>query len=184
RDFPGRPVLRMSAQTGEGFELLCEFLDQQGEFGRRVMDVDYDVYAEGEAELGWLNSQVSLVTPEAIDLDAFLLRLIEDLRDELAAIEAETAHLKTIGGWEGYFGVANLISSFTAPALSVASNCKTKQANVVVNARVAVAPEKLAELVRASVAKIAGSFGGTATVDSLQSFRPGRPVPTHRILSP
>ena len=59
-DFPGRTVVRMSAKTGEGFDAFCEFLDQQGNFGRRVMDVDYDVYAEGEAELGWLNSQAAL----------------------------------------------------------------------------------------------------------------------------
>ncbi len=29
-DFPGRPIVRMSAKTGEGFDALCEFLDQQG----------------------------------------------------------------------------------------------------------------------------------------------------------
>ena len=49
------PVMRMSAKCGIGFEALCEFLDQQGSFGQRIMDVDYDICAEGEAELGWLN---------------------------------------------------------------------------------------------------------------------------------
>ena len=53
---PETPVLRISARTGEGFEGLTEFLAQDGDFGRRVLDIDYDTYAEGEAELGWLNS--------------------------------------------------------------------------------------------------------------------------------
>lgn len=180
-DFPGRPIVKMSAKTGEGFDALCEFLDQQGEFGRRVMEVDYDVYAEGEAELGWLNSQVTLQATAPFDLDAFLVDLLCRLRDELATISAETAHLKIIGLWEGFYGVANLVSSFTEPSLSLPSYCQTKYADVVVNARVAVDPEVLADLVRNAVTQVSAKFGAVATINTLQSFRPGRPVPTHRI---
>ncbi len=180
-DFPGRTVVRMSAKTGQGFDVFCEFLDQQGEFGRRVMDVDYDVYAEGEAELGWLNSQISLEAAAPIELDALLMSLIRRLRDGLAAISAETAHLKVIGLWEGFYGVANLVSSFTEPSLSLPSNCQTKSANIVVNARVAVDPEALADLVRKAVAQEAKKVDAVATINTLQCFRPGRPVPTHRI---
>src|SRR5262249_45263179 len=48
--YPGVPVLRVSAKTGQGFEAITELLDQQGRFGQRILDIDYDVYAEGEAE--------------------------------------------------------------------------------------------------------------------------------------
>ena len=181
--FPGRPLIRMSAKTGEGFDAFCEFLDQQGEFGRRVLDVDYDVYAEGEAELGWLNSQVLVQSPSPIDLDAFLLNLLRRFRDDLASISAETAHLKVIGLWEGFYGVANLVSSFNEPVLSLASNCQTKEANVVINARVALDPETLTGMTRRVLATEAALIGASATITTLQSFRPGRPVPTHRILA-
>lgn len=181
QQFPGRPIVRMSAKTGEGFEALCEYLDQRGEFGKRVMDVDYDVYAEGEAELGWLNSQVTLRSASDFSLDRFLIRLLEELQREFAQIDAETAHLKAIGIREGYYGVANLISSFTEPTLSLPSNCTTNQANVVINARVAVGPEVLESLVRKVVATCSQEIGASATIDTLQSFRPGRPVPTHRL---
>lgn len=182
-DFPGRTVVRMSAKTGEGFDVLCEFLDQHGEFGRRVMDVDYDIYAEGEAELGWLNSQVELQAAAPFELDAFLLHLVNRLREQLASQSAETAHLKVIGLWEGFFGVANLVSSFTEPTLSLASDCHTRQANIVVNARVALDPQTLASLVRQAIDREASAIGAKATIHTLQSFRPGRPVPTHRILT-
>src|SRR5438874_11678143 len=58
--YPGVPVLRMSAKTGQGFEALTQLLDQKGRFGQRILDIDYDIYAEGEAELGWLNSSVQV----------------------------------------------------------------------------------------------------------------------------
>src|SRR5438270_1124661 len=38
RDFPGTPVLRVSAKTGQGFEALAELLDQRGNFGRKILD--------------------------------------------------------------------------------------------------------------------------------------------------
>src|SRR5437588_3068699 len=40
--FPGTPILRMSAKTGQGFEGLVALLDQQGEFGRKILNIDYD----------------------------------------------------------------------------------------------------------------------------------------------
>src|SRR5262249_16840451 len=70
--YPEVPVLRMSAKTGEGFEALTELLDQDGNFGRRILDIDYDIYAEGEAELGWLNSSMTMTSSVPFDLDAVL----------------------------------------------------------------------------------------------------------------
>lgn len=181
--FPGRPILKMSAKTGEGFTTLCELLETKGPYGQRVMEVDYDVYAEGEAELGWLNAQVRVVATKPFDLDRLLLNLIERLKQQLAPLGAETAHLKAIGLWEGFYGVANLVSSFTAAELSLPSQCQVNEADVVVNARVAVDPEQLEQLVRDAIAIECQSLGATLTINALQSFRPGRPVPTHRILS-
>ncbi len=179
--FSGRPVVRMSAKTGEGFEAFCEFLDQEGNFGQRLMDVDYEIYAEGEAELGWLNCQVDLSAPGRVDLDRFLVSLLSQLKADFATISAETAHLKAIGMSDGYYAVANLVSSETEPQLSLASGCQTPKANVVVNARVAVDPELLTETVRKAIHQEAGKLGAATVINTLQSFRPGRPVPTHRI---
>ena len=181
--FEGRPIVRMSAKTGEGFEAFCEFLDQKGSFGQRLMDVDYDVYAEGEAELGWLNCQVELTASTEFELDSFLVSLLSRLKADFATISAETAHLKAIGMFEGYYAVANLVSSETEPQLSLPSGCRTSKANLVVNARVAVDPERLTEFVRKAVDHEASEVGADAVINTLQSFRPGRPVPTHRITS-
>src|SRR5438874_845113 len=71
-EYPAVPLLRMSAKTGQGFEALVELLDQQGPFGRKILDIDYDIYAEGEAELGWLNSAVRVSAAQPLDLDALL----------------------------------------------------------------------------------------------------------------
>lgn len=182
--YPGRPVLRMSARSGNGFPALCEVLDQRGSFGTRVMDLDYDIYAEGEAELGWLNSSMVVRATEPFALDVLLTDVIARLQKSLREIGAETAHLKTIGLGDGFYGVANLVSSDSAPELSLPSNSRVCEANVVVNARVATDPEVLKQHVEQAVSACCATFGAKADSMQSQSFRPGRPVPTHRILQP
>jgi hypothetical protein len=77
--------------------------------------------------------------------------------------------------------MANLISSDTRTELSLRSDCMTKEADVLVNARVAIDPVTLQSAVEAVVAAIGESRQATTAIDSVRSFRPGRPVPTYRV---
>jgi len=96
---PDVPTLKISAKTGAGFEELLELLDQPGEYGQRLLEIDYDIYAEGEAELGWLNSSLSVQSEQDFSLDTFLLEIVSQLQSRLQDLSAETAHLKVIGLW-------------------------------------------------------------------------------------
>jgi hypothetical protein len=178
--YPGVPVVRMSALTGQGFDGLTELLDQKGNFGRRILDIDYDVYAEGEAELGWLNASVRIKAAALFELDALLLRIVGDLRQMFGKTNEEVAHLKAIGLHDGAFGVANLVSSATAPELSLPSRARVNEADLIVNARVAADPVVLEGQVRKIVKAVCQANQGAAEFVSVQSFRPGRPTPTHR----
>jgi Ni2+-binding GTPase involved in maturation of urease and hydrogenase len=179
-NYPGTPVLRVSAKTGQGFAALTELLDQRGNFGRKILDIDYDVYAAGEAEMGWLNSSVHLSAAGPFPLDDLLLEVIRRLQVTLAQLNGEVAHLKVIGLGEASFGVANLVSSHTPPELSLPSQSQVREADVIVNARVALDPEQLAEEVRRVVEAACQARGCQAEFRKTQSLRPGRPTPTHR----
>jgi G3E family GTPase len=178
--YPAVPIVRMSATTGAGFEALTELLEQKGRFGQRILQIDYDTYAEGEAELGWLNSSVHLKAAQPFALDVLLVEMVEKLQQAVAAEGAEVAHLKAIGLWEGYFGVANLVSSKLKPELSLPSKCSVTEADVIVNARVAIDPAVLQEHVRRTLETVCQARGATLQEHKTQSFRPGRPMPTHR----
>lgn len=182
--FPGTPILKTSALTGEGFDALAAFLEQEGDFGSKILDIDYDIYAEGEAELGWLNSSVRVSSETPFSLDQLLMDVISQLQASFKENGVETAHLKTIGLWEGFFGVANLVSSDSEPALSLSSDCTVKEVDLIVNARVACDPEALAEQVSAVLQNCAKELNANLEIRQTQSFRPGRPVPTHRYATP
>ena len=146
-----------------------------------LADVDYDTYAEGEAELGWLNASVRLSAAEAFDLDGLLTAALGRLAEVCRSLGGEVAHLKLIGMDDaGAFGVGNVVSSDTAPKLSLASHLRPKDADLIVNARVAIDPAVLEAEVKRVVAEECGKAGIAAEFRASQSLRPGRPVPTHR----
>ncbi|QEL15383.1 GTP-binding protein [Limnoglobus roseus] len=179
--FPGTPLLKVSATTGQGFEALVELLDQDGGFGRKILDIDYDTYAAGEAELGWLNASVKLSSAAGFDLDALLLAVVGELQGVLNRLGGEVAHLKVIGQEDGgAFGVANVVSGDTPAKLSLASGSTAKDADLIVNARVAIDPDVLDGEVKRIVSAECATLGVTPTFRQSQSLRPGRPVPTHR----
>jgi Ni2+-binding GTPase involved in maturation of urease and hydrogenase len=180
KDFPGTPVLPVSAKTGQGFDAYLALLDQEGNFGRKILDIDYDIYAEGEAELGWLNSSVHVKSVKPFALDQLLVESVRRLRDAFGSMGAEVAHLKTIGLGGVSFGVANLVSSRTEPELSLPSNDNVTAADVIVNARAAGDPAQLEAKVRQVVTEVCKERGTQAEFRTMQSFRPGRPMPTHR----
>ena len=178
--FPGTPVLRLSARTGQGFDALTALLDQKGHFGRKILDIDYDTYAEGEAELGWLNSSIRVAGSKPFALDALLLDVVGLLQEALGRFGGEVAHLKAIGLSDVSFGVANLVSSKGKPELSLPARGDVTELDLIVNARVALDPELIAEQVRQTVTAACAARGATAKFHTMQSFRPGRPQPTHR----
>jgi Ni2+-binding GTPase involved in maturation of urease and hydrogenase len=182
--FPGTPVLRVSAKIGQGFDAVFTLLDQEGDFGRKILTIDYDTYAAGEAELGWLNSSVRVAAPRPFALDDFLMEIIAGLRAAVSRQGAEVAHLKVIGLGDGPFGVANLVSSRTPPELSLPSHSQVTEADVIVNARVAIDPGVLEEEVRQVVSAACRSRSAQAEFRKAQSLRPGRPTPTHRYAQP
>jgi len=177
---PDIPVVKTSAKTGEGFDDLLAAFQQEGEFGTRILELDYDIYAEGEAELGWLNSTLSISAAETFSLDETVMQLIEALRKSLGELGAETAHLKVIGIADGGHAVANLISSDSEPQLSLPSHAAIKAADLIINARVAIDPEILQTHVDQAVSGLVQSLAGQVHNQQTASFRPGRPVPTHR----
>ena len=63
--FHGTKVMAASTQNGTGIrEWFDEVSNRQGE-GTKILDINYDKYAHGEAVLGWLNGTVALTGKNA-----------------------------------------------------------------------------------------------------------------------
>jgi Ni2+-binding GTPase involved in maturation of urease and hydrogenase len=109
--FPCAQVVAVSGLTGEGFGRWRELLADGQPAGRNVVEVDYDLYAAGEAELGWLNLATSIAAATRFDGDAFVRDLTREIAGDLRAKQVEIAHLKVLLGGEGAAAVANATDS-------------------------------------------------------------------------
>jgi G3E family GTPase len=181
--YPGRPVICLSAKTGENLESLYQSLAGTAGPRERMIEVDYDTYAEGEAELGWLNATVTLKSDQPMPIDDVAVGIVDAMRQRLEAIDAEPAHLKVLcsSAERNAVAVANLVSSDTPTMLSLASESDSRSMTVIVNARVCLDPASLQGAVVEVIEQLKRQYDAATAIESIESFRPGRPVPTFRI---
>ncbi len=183
--FPQADVVTVSARTGENLEDWFGRLSDPVAT-RSAMDVDYDVYAEGEALLGWLNATFLLSSPNPFDGNRFLQRLAGAVRDRLAAAGIEIAHFKmTLAPDSGNdLGVLNLVRTDGTAESPYALADDLTDGELIVNLRAEGDPDQLKAMAHAGVAQVAREMGVTAAVEHSEHFRPGRPEPTHRMAAP
>jgi G3E family GTPase len=184
--FPGREILAVSARHGTNLDAWFARLTGAEQTARTAMDVDYQVYADGEARLGWLNCTVALTAQVAFDADAFLKQLAVEIQQRLRAANAEVAHLKmTLSpavGFAGDLAAVSLVRNDFVPELSFHLAAPVMGGQLIVNLRAEAAPDVLGTAVREGLTAAAKGFPRLqATLEHLEHFRPGKPMPTHRI---
>lgn len=182
--FPQATVMPLSARTGAHFEAWVHALSQ-GELGTTsAMDVDYDTYANGEALLGWVNFTATLTTELlAFDGNQYLEQFAANLQQRLQREQSEIAHLKmTLAPDEGAdLAVVNLVRTDGRVEFSHTLQEPLEVGELIVNLRAEADPQRLQELALESVKETAVAAGIDADVVHAEAFRPGRPVPTHRM---
>lgn len=175
--WPQAKILPISAQTGEGVDLWLQTVLASEAAGLHLAVVDYDVYAEGEAALGWLNTSLDLSGDE-IDFDDLLQQLLSGLSRRFAEKNATVGHIKALLAVGQQVMVGNLTGRRETLRLR-GSVGKRSQANLTVNARVEIDPEELKQIVLEEIAIVcAGRVNVRET--ALRCLRPGRPAPTYR----
>jgi G3E family GTPase len=181
--FPGTNVLAISARQGTNLDGWLKAVQASESPSGPSMEIDYDTYAEGEALLGWMNCSAELTAETPFDGNVFLKALAAKLQDSLKAESAEVAHLKmTFLPDEGNdLGVLNLVRNDFQPELSHTLAEEVSSGELIVNLRAEVAPEFLRQITVDALEEVARAASVAVQIRNLESFRPGRPTPTHRL---
>lgn len=188
--YPRAQVLTMSARSGDGVEAWLDAIQNYGSTPnalRRLgqMDVDYDLYADGEALLGWLNMTVQLGGNE-FDGNEFLINLLSDLQKRVSDSSADgmrIAHLKaTLTPSQGNdVGVANLVRDDFSVEQSHRLQEPLSEGTLLLNFRAEASPELMRNLADSSLRALLAQLRLTGQEVLVEAFRPSRPNPTHRL---
>jgi G3E family GTPase len=188
--YPRARVLAMSARSGEGVEAWLDTIQDltqkiANQRARGAMEVDYDLYADGEALLGWLNITMRL-HGEEFDGNEFLMSLLHDLQSRAAAIHEDgvrIAHLKaTLTPSQGNdVGVVNLVRDDYTVEQSHRLVSPLEDGTLVLNFRAETAPEVLLNIAENSLRQLVSQLRLTGELVVREAFRPSPPNPTHRL---
>jgi len=175
--FPDSEVMTVSSLSGEGMNEWLNKVQNSTDAGKRLVEVDYDRYAEGEAVLGWLNSTIELAG-ESIDWDAFAHELMQSLSKQFDSMGASVGHVKMLLESGEKYIVSNLTGVNSTLTFRQSAGVGNK-ARLTVNARVEMTPETLEDIVRKALDVVTGESISKKIV-ALRCLSPGRPNPTYR----
>ena len=179
---PRAVILECSAREGTGLEPWFERMLAEASRAAAIAEIDYDAYAHGESLLGWLNAEVRVGASAAAEYDGttLLVEVMQGVREALARSGREIAHMKGTLSVEGdpyELAAANLVRTTDAPAVSHRLAEPIDIGRLLLNLRAEAAPDELEAAVRAAL----DAVRPPCEILHLEHFRPGRPVPTHRV---
>jgi G3E family GTPase len=182
--YPAAEVYPVSCRTGAGlgdwFARICGI-----ESGvRTAPDIDYDLYADGEALLGWFNATFQISASSPFDGNRFLIDLARELNSGLAAESPEIAHFKMVftpDDEAGDIAVLNQVGSDREPEMSHALQADLSSGELILNLRAEGDPDFLRNTVIATMTRVTSRTGANASTIHMEHFRPARPVPTYRM---
>jgi G3E family GTPase len=178
--YPQAAQYVVSARSGDGLPQWFDYILTSTSGSQSAPDVDYEVYAEGEALLGWLNATVQLSGGE-FDGNGFLQSLAARLQAGMGS--AEIAHLKmTLSPDEGNdIAVLNLVRNDASAELSHRLQAPLESGELILNLRAEDDPEKLWDLTQRALKATASEFSIESSLVQQEHFRPAKPNPTYRM---
>jgi len=186
KDLPGKKRYFVSAKTGEGVGAWLEDLLGSESRPGEMMEMDYERYAAGEAMLGWVNLEGSVMMKEG-DPGEWLRSLGKEIAGMLDEKGHEVGHFKmslddeerrwrvhqVMGGEE----IELVVEGFGAGVVEIYAG-QRPVLHLLVNLRAEGDAGILQQCVHAAFEE---QSGAEVTLEKEAAFQPGKPVPTHRI---
>jgi hypothetical protein len=180
-DIGDAPTRSLSAITGQGVaEWLDEILAGHIHAGGKILEIDYQRYAEAEAALAWLNASGTVTLAEPLSPSSLIGPLVDELDAAMAAVNIRVVHLKLSDDSPSGFLKASLLAHGQEPQVSGTLSASPASAHeLLLNIRAEGDPVVLQRIVDTQLTKLPGTW----TPHTMQCFRPAPPTPEHRVAS-
>jgi Ni2+-binding GTPase involved in maturation of urease and hydrogenase len=172
-------VICQNSLNGEHIQNWLNILNSWPMRRRDSLDIDYQKYGKGEAELAWLDEGISIHTDDNSAWDC-AIHLIEMIVNEIKQRAIAVGHLKFMVKGENFNHKISFTTLIDEEWLENLPGLSAGNVQIMVNARIETSPEVARSIVKKGVASI--SVPGNIIVESHeQAFQPGFPNPTYRI---
>lgn len=193
KPYPKAEVLQVSARTGAGLEAWWKMILTQRHSAERYMPVDYQVYADGEARLGWVNGEYEVtlvpalkkVWDKAVGIhgDRLLTMIAEAMKAAFRKRKIEVAHLKIAVLPEGEdqreLGAIQWVRTSSEPELTRSLAEPFTGGRLLLNLRAEADPAVLTGIVEEAFETVSGQV--QIRKKEYAAFKPAPPKPTYRM---
>ncbi len=173
---PAVRTMVYSSLSGDGLPEIMELVKGKQTSDRRPTDIDYSLYAQAEAELGWYNSTIAVDLPARTDAFDLGKRFLSALSEQYPT--GDVAHAKVMLTTSGTAMKMSCVQGRLTVDMAKGSRFADGKGRFTVNARVVSSPEDLRRKVRAALAK---AFPGELDFETEECFSPSPPKPFHRM---
>lgn len=181
---PEAHLVSYSAHSGANLDHLIRlWFDSSIAAADRSLDIDYDVYAEAEAKLAWVNMLMQILASQRASFrpSLWIERLLGALGKSVLSMRATVGHVKMQLDTPSGTTKASLVEEGGEVNFALRQESLAASGNVLINARVEADPDVMRQAIEDAV-KVADIACGTETmIVQVEAFRPARPQPTHRI---
>ncbi|MEM2885358.1 MAG: hypothetical protein QXF24_04635, partial [Thermoproteota archaeon] len=145
-------------------------------------DVNYDVYAKAEAELGWFNGMYTINSNLPMNVVAVMEGLLKEINRRVRECKGEIAHAKTRFSTRNGWVKASLVISDESIGITGEVPPPSKDIDVILNIRASIDPVALKSIVKGSLEIVTANYSARYKEWSSSSFRPGYPKPYYRLV--
>ncbi|MDD1743592.1 MAG: CobW-like GTP-binding protein [Methanomassiliicoccales archaeon] len=176
---PGARVIPYSGINKQGVSQIAELLVSNDKSLKRPVDVDYELYAQAEAELGWYNGSYQFELPNETDTYDLATKVLRNVARSFE--NGKIAHVKLL--LDSPTSAMKMSLVFSDIGVDGVKGGRKAKGKVVLNlnARVISSPDQLREVMRRSVTGVLDQSGAIDVSFSDDCFSPGRPNPTYRM---
>lgn len=177
---PNAKMITYSAITGRGLDKVLDVISSDSISDKMPVGIDYDIYAQAEAELGWYNGTYRLHVRDRLDSYDLATKVLRNIAAQYGS--DDIAHAKImLESPKSALKMSAVLGSLTVDNVS-GSRYAEGDVVMTVNARIVTSPERLREVIRSSVQKAIEQSDLAMEGFKDDCFSPSRPTPTHRMI--
>ncbi|MGN6340340.1 MAG: GTP-binding protein [Ginsengibacter sp.] len=175
--YGGKTLLYQNSFDAANIHQWLQVLDNNPATTPSSLQINYDVYGEGEAKLAWHDQRLEIESMSQNATGA-ATGLMKAISKKIHFNKYPVGHLKFLLNGGRKFSITG------APQedfFDTIADAEDNYAGLLINARVQTSPEALSYIISEAIKETEIKFGCKIVVKSNASFQPGYPKPTHRI---
>ncbi len=173
--YPSKKLLFQHSLDQQNIQEWLGHLEQGADTSPGSLDINYDIYAEGEAMLAWFDQSIEIYSLQSNALEC-AADIISGIYKAVEQQQLEVGHMKFLMNDQIKISFTNAAQSPEAIETYPAASAK-----LLINLRVQTSPAKLSAIVEKVFSDVHLLYDCKIISNSAASFQPGYPRPVYRM---